>query len=909
MSRGTVAGQQTRGGLAGVDGGTGIQQLTAGANITLTPANGLGPIVEITADGGGSGEAQALEPFANVAALSAFDVTAVADGTVAWVTTLKDFFRLDKTSSATNDTTNFLIVTATTGRWYRAGQPNEEWMLNLAWGIDPTSGNNENVGSVASPLKTFSEWRRRTRTLTFIGNCAVTIAANLASDDPIINEAGCVTSTGGPAGTITISGTATVTASGTISAVTNFSSSSGAGGTQATITDAGTPRTWAAFVGDYIRIFSAGPTFRASAWIAEDLGSNQCRLSLPTNENGGLATANVATIAVGDTYSVYSKTTFYNFQNLVPGVIVTLKDLQMTNASSSVALVNALGSAIVRCINVDFEKTLSTIPEGFDFSNCQMHWNNWHTGRQGTLRGGWIRPGTSTPNQCSVIGYGYVGLAFPLFEDVKLVFDKAQSEDSAGFCFYECVTAESGLACFNCAEACNIETAEIWGSGNTVSGIALQQGSWCHISSGTNLVSTNEREIVLGPNGGLQAFREFVDMLYSPFQDSFGNSLLYGQAGVPSGEFYAPHLIQTGGDTIPVYRVVAVSSAGKVAQTRADETFVLPIGVTASATYNTDEELTVITGGHAIIELDDVPTDGDTVWLSGSTVGIGTLTEPTGGDLKFVLGTVVKSFSLSVLALVRLEFVITPTALIDFDDAEQVNLFEDDFYTYNNYATVNRKAQMIQYLQGRWNSITFTDCNSTASGEDWAYTGAGIGTAETGHPGCTLLTPSAVPGQASIRTGSQAILFGGGEVRMICVFKTDANLSDGTNTYTVRVGFQDSTSGAAATDGAYLRYTHSVNSGKWELVCASNATETTADSGITVAVSTWYQFEVRVNADATSVGFYINNNLVGTITTNIPTGAGRNTGVQAHINSSAGTARTILPDLIGYVQKLTTQRW
>ncbi|MFV4701614.1 hypothetical protein ACNJUI_21545, partial [Mycobacterium tuberculosis] len=85
-------------------------------------------------------------------------------------------------------------------------------------------------------------------------------------------------------------------------------------------------------------------------------------------------------------------------------------------------------------------------------------------------------------------------------------------------------------------------------------------------------------------------------------------------------------------------------------------------------------------------------------------------------------------------------------------------------------------------------------------------------------------------------------------------------LSDGTNTYTTRLGFIDS-NGGESTDGVFFRYTDGVNAGKWQAVCRSNGTETTADTGITPVADTWHLFEIDVNADGTSVSFSIDSSV------------------------------------------------
>ena len=134
-------------------------------------------------------------------------------------------------------------------------------------------------------------------------------------------------------------------------------------------------------------------------------------------------------------------------------------------------------------------------------------------------------------------------------------------------------------------------------------------------------------------------------------------------------------------------------------------------------------------------------------------------------------------------------------------------------------------------------------------------------------------------------------------------------LSDGTETYKVRIGFLDSVSSATPTDGAYFRYTHSANGGRWEAVTVSNSTETAEDTGIAADVTTYHIFKVFVNSDATQVDFYIDGVKTNDITTNIINSSARLTGKVLTIEKTAGsTARTLYCDYYDFLATRTTAR-
>jgi len=164
----------------------------------------------------------------------------------------------------------------------------------------------------------------------------------------------------------------------------------------------------------------------------------------------------------------------------------------------------------------------------------------------------------------------------------------------------------------------------------------------------------------------------------------------------------------------------------------------------------------------------------------------------------------------------------------------------------------------------------------------------------------TLTTTTSSSGTGSASSLNTSVLFGGAQYSLWSRVRLDT-LSDATDTYTVTAGYADS---GAVIDGCYIRYSHSINSGKWQGVCTANSVSTTLDLGITVAISTWYKLLVVVNATGTSAEFFVNGTSGGTITTNIPTGAGRQTGIVTRIVKSAGTTARLLN--VGFIAQGVT---
>lgn len=208
-----------------------------------------------------------------------------------------------------------------------------------------------------------------------------------------------------------------------------------------------------------------------------------------------------------------------------------------------------------------------------------------------------------------------------------------------------------------------------------------------------------------------------------------------------------------------------------------------------------------------------------------------------------------------------------------------------------NY-TVNLKTPTLYNV---YSNYFFNAVDDTVMSRQQAGTGAASShiAGETGHPGILRLTTgSTATGRAAYATTQvDCIRLGGtGVVYRWDSFFRITTLSDGTHTYTLRLGFLDSVSGEP-TDGVYFRYTHSANSGNWVGVARQNNTETLLNSSVAVTQGNWIQGTIICDGTAGSAAFYINGSSLGTaLTTNIPTGTGRETGWGVCMIKSVGAS-------------------
>jgi len=170
----------------------------------------------------------------------------------------------------------------------------------------------------------------------------------------------------------------------------------------------------------------------------------------------------------------------------------------------------------------------------------------------------------------------------------------------------------------------------------------------------------------------------------------------------------------------------------------------------------------------------------------------------------------------------------------------------DDFYTAGASFLGSQTS-----VGGNSDNPSFTDSNSH---------GVYFGTTGTGATGSTGIA------------GTLSFLFSNWNRLSIAYrFKLDT-LADATNSYRVFLGFNNSTSSSTTPTTRSAGFFYSNATANWQAYTYNSSVGTTTDTGIAASAAAFNTFLVRANG-TNSVEFLINNVLVATHTTNIPTTA------------------------------------
>ncbi len=189
-----------------------------------------------------------------------------------------------------------------------------------------------------------------------------------------------------------------------------------------------------------------------------------------------------------------------------------------------------------------------------------------------------------------------------------------------------------------------------------------------------------------------------------------------------------------------------------------------------------------------------------------------------------------------------------------FSPNSTVQLF-DEFVSGDNFAT------------NQWHSnfAYFSNFGITAA-------------TENGHPG--LWASAAIGGGQKtfiIYDGNGSavgsFVLGGGLLTLNIIMNIVTLSGITGNRYTMRLGLGDTAGGGTdQVNGCYFEYSDNINSGNWVLKTSAASSRTTTNTAVAVATG-WHNFQIQVNAAASSVNYTLDGVSLNNIATNIPSAA------------------------------------
>lgn len=202
---------------------------------------------------------------------------------------------------------------------------------------------------------------------------------------------------------------------------------------------------------------------------------------------------------------------------------------------------------------------------------------------------------------------------------------------------------------------------------------------------------------------------------------------------------------------------------------------------------------------------------------------------------------------------------------------------------YNQVSSGSSTAGDIADLTITTSGTGAAATTSAASSASTTYRSLSTGTTATGAIAIAAFKGPPVTSYAVARA---AHVIASGQIRV-------PTLSDATNRFVLEIGLA-STSGVTETStGCFLRYSDNINSGKWQAVSENSSTETTGDTGVTVATDGIYRYTISLDSGGYEANFWLNGVHVANLNTNTP-GSGTELAHRQLIRKTAGTtARTL----------------
>jgi hypothetical protein len=218
-----------------------------------------------------------------------------------------------------------------------------------------------------------------------------------------------------------------------------------------------------------------------------------------------------------------------------------------------------------------------------------------------------------------------------------------------------------------------------------------------------------------------------------------------------------------------------------------------------------------------------------------------------------------------------------------------------------NGATDGRGLASV--FSGTGASLTLSPTPSVRASNQQGFLQFNTGTQATGYAGVV-----------GTSVANNFLMLGGG----VMTFVTSVfipTLSTSTERFRVIAGYGSVSTNAAETNGVFFTYDEggtqngTTASPYWQCVTVAGGVRTLITTTVLASTTAWQKLTIQINDAANSVEFYIDNVLVATHSSNIPSGTSQLVTPKLQIAKAVGTTtRGYYSDYIGYEQTFTTPR-
>jgi len=195
----------------------------------------------------------------------------------------------------------------------------------------------------------------------------------------------------------------------------------------------------------------------------------------------------------------------------------------------------------------------------------------------------------------------------------------------------------------------------------------------------------------------------------------------------------------------------------------------------------------------------------------------------------------------------------------------------------------------------------FNDFTRASAGELTATTAGTGGTSTTfsgtspslvNHPGIWQIAGGSANATGIIREAFDVYTFGGATTYSFEFMIYIPTLSDGTDTYKLRIGLLDTAStitpDTESTDGVYFKYDSTV-SANWIIYAVKTSGSASTTTSSTAVATGWTTLRIDISTTPTA-NFYVNNGAsIGSHSSNVPNTTTDRCGMLARIAKTAGT--------------------